>query len=596
MVIKLKSNQVNESHIGKIVNIKGFINKRREHSQVIFLDCRDKYGIVQLVVNPDSGCFSIADKIRSEYVVNAIGKVFLRPEGTENIDHASGKIEVHVEQLEITSKAKSLPFQISDTKNVSEEVKLQWRFLDLRSKEMQEKLQFRSKLSYEVHKYLYENEFSNIETPILTKATPEGARDFLVPSRVNPGKFFALPQSPQIFKQLLMMSGFERYYQIVKCFRDEDLRADRQPEFTQIDLEMSFVEQKDVMQLVEGLCRHMFKTMLNLDFPSELPCLDYKTALTKYGSDRPDLRNPLELQDIDKIFVNSGFSVFADAAKDKHSRVAVIRVPGGAKLSRKQLDEYTKLVCKAGAKGLAYIKVNDISDFKEGLQSPITKFFNEQEINDLLIETKVKNGDILFFGAGKNTTVAATLSVLRDKLGHDLGLIDKSSWSLLWVVNFPMFEVEYDGSGLVKNLKPMHHPFTAPSCNKEELSKAPDLAKSHAYDLVLNGCEIGGGSMRIHDIEMQKYILDLIGFTEEQAKNAFNHLMNGLEHGCPPHGGFAFGLDRLIMLMTKSNSIREVIAFPKTQSAACPLTDAPTKVETDQLDELGLELSDLIET
>lgn len=588
-------NTINKNNIGEQVSIMGWVNKRRDHGGVIFVDCRDSKDnqIVQLVFNPERSNFKLAESIRSEFIIKVTGQVSARPEGTVNNELASGAVEVEVHELEIINTAKPLPFHISDKIDAKEDVRLLYRFLDLRRPEMQKRLKFRSKLTNSVHKFLADHDFTDVETPVLTKATPEGARDYLVPSRTHPGHCFALPQSPQIFKQLLMMSGVKRYYQIVKCFRDEDLRADRQPEFTQIDLEMSFVEQQDVMSMVENLCRHMFKIMLNIEFPAKLIQLTYHEALTKYGTDRPDLRNPLFMLDVDSIFAKSDFAVFANAANDRLSRVAAMRVPDGAKLSRKQIDNYTDLVCKAGAKGLAYIKVNNRSDLKQGLQSPLTKFFNEQELRKLLEATNAEDGDMLFFGAGRKELVANTMSILRDNIGQDLELIDPNQWSLLWVVDFPMFEVEYDTNGEVKSLAPMHHPFTAPDCSIDEFNSNPELANSKAYDLVLNGCEIGGGSIRIHKLEMQQAVLEKIGIDHDQAQLAFGHLLRGLEYGCPPHGGFAFGLDRLLMLMTKSKSIRDVIAFPKTQSAACPLTDAPTKVDPGQLHDLGIELMEL---
>lgn len=586
----ISSNEINNTSIGQKVTVAGWVNKRRDHGGVIFVDCRDYDGIVQLVFRPEDSEFNKAESLRSEYVIKASGTVHARPEGTINKNIASGEVEIIIEELEILNTCKALPFQIGET-DANEETRLKYRFLDLRRASMQHNLRTRSKLAFEVHKYLNEHGFTDIETPVLTKATPEGARDYLVPSRTHVGQYFALPQSPQIFKQLLMMSGFQKYYQIVKCFRDEDLRADRQPEFTQIDLEMAFVEQQDVMNLVEGLFRHMFKTILNVEFPATLPVITYAEAMNKYGSDRPDLRNPLLLEDVGHLFLESGFSVFADAANDKLSRVAAMRVPAGASLTRKQLDGYTDLVTKLGAKGLAYIKVNDKSDLENGLQSPLTKFFNKDELAALLETTAVADGDILFFGAGRKDLVANTMSALREKLAKDLDLIDTNAWSALWVVDFPMFEVEYNSNGSVKSLAPMHHPFTAPSAaSADEFMAQPETSNSKAYDLVLNGCEIGGGSIRIHTKDMQQAVLSTIGITPEHAENAFGHLLSGLEYGCPPHGGFAFGLDRLLMLMTNSNSIRNVIAFPKTQSAACPLTAAPTTVAKEQLTELGIEI------
>lgn len=585
----ISSSTINSANIGNKITVVGWVNKRRDHGGVIFVDCRDYDGIVQLVFRPEDSEFSKAESLRSEYVIKASGIVHARPEGTINNNIASGEVEIIITDLNILNTCKALPFQISET-DANEETRLKYRFLDLRRSEMQYNIRTRSRLAFEVHKYLNEHGFTDIETPVLTKATPEGARDYLVPSRTHIGHYFALPQSPQIFKQLLMMSGFNKYYQIVKCFRDEDLRADRQPEFTQIDLEMAFVEQQDVMNLVEGLFRHMFKTILNVEFPVKLPVMTYAEAMSKYGNDRPDLRNPLVLQEVGHLFLDSEFAVFAESAKDKLGRVAAMRVPAGASLTRKQLDGYTDLVTKLGAKGLAYIKVNNKADLENGLQSPLTKFFSSSELSALLETTSVIDGDILFFGAGRKDLVASTMSALRDQLAKDLGLIDDNAWVALWIVDFPMFEVEYNNNGSVKSLAPMHHPFTAPSVDTaDEFMAQPEFTNSKAYDLVLNGCEIGGGSIRIHNKDMQEAVLSTIGITSEHAKNAFGHLLSGLEYGCPPHGGFAFGLDRLLMLMTKSNSIRNVIAFPKTQSAACPLTAAPTKVLREQLAELGIQ-------
>ena len=592
-IVISRSDTINTSRIGDNIAVSGWVNKRRDHGGVIFVDLRDYNGIVQLVFRPEDSCFKDAESLRSEHVIEVQGEVCARPEGTVNKDLNSGEIEIIVHKLDIINKSKPLPFPINSEIDVSEEVRLKYRFLDLRRGETQDRIRFRSQLSYETHKYLNENNFTEVETPVLTKATPEGARDYLVPSRTHLGHCFALPQSPQIFKQLLMMSGFENYYQIVKCFRDEDLRADRQPEFTQIDLEMAFVEQKQVMQLVEGLCRHLFKNLKGIEFPKSLTVLSYEEAMTTYGCDRPDLRNPLRLTDISDIFKNSGFSLFADSANDSLSRVAAMLVKDGASLSRKQLDYYTDIVCKAGAKGLAYMKINDINDLENGVKSPLNKFLTPAEIKDILNATNANTGDIIFFGAGRKSLVAHTMSTLRDQLGKDLELIAKDSWELLWVVDFPMFEVEYNNAGKVIKLNPMHHPFTAPKCSLDEFISAPELALSKAYDLVLNGCEIGGGSIRIHQADMQTKVLETIGINPEHAQNAFGHLLNGLDYGCPPHGGFAFGLDRLLMLMTGAKSIRDVIAFPKTQSAACPLTDAPTQVDVEQLQTLNMEfLSD----
>jgi aspartyl-tRNA synthetase len=571
-------------HIGEDVTLCGWVHRRRDHGGVIFLDLRDREGITQVVFDPDrEESFNLADSVRNEYVVEVRGTVRGRPEGTINKEMGTGEIEVLGKELVILNKSETPPFQLDEHQQVGEDVRLRHRYIDLRRPEIQRKLRFRSKITHNIRNYLEDNGFLDIETPILTRATPEGARDYLVPSRTHEGSFFALPQSPQLFKQLLMVSGFDRYYQIAKCFRDEDLRADRQPEFTQIDIETSFMDEEGIMGLTEGMIRKLFIELLEVDL-GDFPRMPYSEAMHRYGSDKPDLRIPLELVDVADLLQDIEFKVFAGPAKDPKGRVAALKVPGGAELTRKIIDEYTNFVGIYGAKGLAWIKVNELEKGAEGLQSPIVKFLGEDVAMKVMERLEAKNGDIVFFGADKATVVNEALGALRIKVGEDMNLIERE-WAPLWVVDFPMFEENSDGS-----LTALHHPFTSPSCSPEELIAEPEGKLSRAYDMVLNGTELGGGSIRIHDQTMQKAVFKVLGISDEEADEKFGFLLNALKHGAPPHGGLAFGLDRLVMLMTGSTSIREVIAFPKTQSAACLLTDAPGEVSAAQLRELNIKL------
>lgn len=571
-------------HIGEDVTLSGWVHRRRDHGGVIFLDLRDREGIAQVVFDPDrEESFNLADSVRNEFVVEVRGTVRARPEGTINPEMGTGEIEVLGKELVILNKAETPPFQLDEHQQVGEDVRLRHRYIDLRRPEIQRKLRFRSRITHNIRNYLEENGFLDIETPILTRATPEGARDYLVPSRTHEGSFFALPQSPQLFKQLLMVSGFDRYYQIAKCFRDEDLRADRQPEFTQIDIETSFMDEEGIMGLTEGMIRDLFNEILDVDL-GEFPRMPYAEAMQRFGSDKPDLRIPLELVDVADLLQDIEFKVFAGPAKDPKGRVAALKVPGGAELTRKIIDDYTKFVGIYGAKGLAWIKVNELEKGAEGLQSPIVKFLGEDVAMKVMERLEAKDGDIVFFGADKAHIVNEALGALRIKVGEDMNLIERE-WAPLWVVDFPMFEETDNGS-----LTALHHPFTAPSCSPEELIEQPEGKLSRAYDMVLNGTELGGGSVRIHDQTMQKAVFKVLGISDEEAEEKFGFLLNALKFGAPPHGGLAFGLDRLVMLMTGSSSIREVIAFPKTQSAACLLTDAPGEVSAAQLRELNIKL------
>ena len=571
--------ELRKENIGQTVDICGWTNRRRDHGGVIFLDMRDKRGIVQVVINPDNSDFSLAETIRNEFVLKITGEVIARADDLINPKLATGEIEIVAHKIEILNTSKPIPFQI-DAVDTSEEVRLKYRYLDLRTNVMQQRMRLRSKVTHFMREFMDNNDFLDIETPFLTKATPEGARDYLVPSRTYPGEFFALPQSPQLFKQLLMMSGFERYYQIVKCFRDEDLRADRQPEFTQLDVETSFMNEAEIMAMMEAMTRGLFKEVIDIDLGEKFPTITYADALEKYGVDRPDIRIPLEIVSIDELLNDIEFKVFAEPAKNPNSRVAAMNVPGGATISRKKIDNYTKFVSIYGAKGLAYIKMNE-----DGPASPILKFLGEQVTQNIIDKVGAKTGDIIFFGADKTKIVNEALGNLREKLAKDLDLFDKD-WAPVWVVDFPMFDSNDDGS-----FSAIHHPFTAPSVDAKTLETTAATALSRAYDLVINGSEVGGGSIRIHQVAMQQTVLKLLGISDEEAQDKFGFLLNALEYGCPPHGGMAFGLDRLVMIMSGSDSIRDVIAFPKTQTAACLLTSAPATVPNKVLRELSVKVS-----
>lgn len=576
--------QLNEQHVGQEVSLCGWAHRRRDHGGVIFVDLRDREGIVQVVFDPDRPeSFALAETVRSEFVLQVKGLVRLRPAGTSNAEMGTGRIEVLARDLVILSVAKTPPFLLDEHSDVGEDIRLRHRYIDLRRPEMAERLRFRSKVCNTIRNYLDDNGFLDIETPILTRATPEGARDYLVPSRTHQGSFFALPQSPQLFKQILMVAGMDRYYQIAKCFRDEDLRADRQPEFTQIDIETSFMNEEQIMTITEEMIRQIFKKHLNVDFGT-FPRMTFAEAARRFGSDKPDLRIAMELVDIADLMKDVEFKVFNGPANDSGSRVVGLRVPDGARLSRKEIDDYTKFVSIYGAKGLAWIKINDLAAGVEGLQSPILKFMPEQVVHDVLARLGAQTGDLVFFGADKLKIVNESIGALRLRVGADMGMI-KGDWAPLWVVDFPMFEEDGEGG-----LTALHHPFTAPSCSVEDLQREPEKALSRAYDMVLNGTELGGGSIRINQPAMQQTVFRILGIDEEEAEEKFGFLLSALSYGAPPHGGLAFGLDRLIMLMTGATSIREVIAFPKTQSAACPLTNAPGLVSAKQLRELNIRV------
>ncbi len=580
---------VSESEIDQEITVCGWVHRRRDHGGVIFIDLRDREGLLQIVFDPDTpDIFTMAEHVRSEYVLQVTGKVRNRPEGTVNPELPTGQIEVLAQKLNILNKSETPPFQIDDD-DVSEEHRLRYRYVDLRREKMFSRMKLRSKIISRLRAFLDKNGFLDIETPMLTKATPEGARDYLVPSRTHAGSFFALPQSPQIFKQLLMVSGMDRYYQVVRCFRDEDLRADRQPEFTQLDIETSFLMEDDIIGLMEEMLCDVFSNVMGVTLPNKFPRMAYAEALKRYGSDKPDLRIPLELVDVNDVMAAVEFKVFAGPAQDPNGRVAALRLPKGCELSRKEIDDYTKYVSIYGAKGLAYIKVNDISAGRDGLQSPILKFLPDDVIQTILDRTAAESGDLIFFGADKTKIVNESLGALRIKLGHDRGLLTEG-WQPLWVVDFPMFEWDENA----KRWTSLHHPFTSPSEEDiEYLENDPGRCNSRAYDIVLNGTELGGGSMRIYRQEVQKKVFHALGISDEEANDKFGFLLDALKYGCPPHGGIAFGLDRMVMLMTGAQSIREVMAFPKTQTASCLLTQAPSPVSDMQLKELNIKLRTL---
>lgn len=580
-----KCGELNTEQLAQTVSICGWVHRRRDHGGVIFIDLRDRAGLVQVVVDPDyAEAFKKAEQVRSEYVLKITGVVRSRPAGTINPNMVSGEIEILAKEIDVLNESETPPFPVESEIEVNEELRLKYRYIDLRRVAMQEKMRVRRDVTRVLRNFLDDNEFFEIETPYLTKATPEGARDYIVPSRTHENSFFALPQSPQLYKQILMVAGFDRYYQVVRCFRDEDLRADRQPEFTQLDIETSFMTEDDIMNVMEEMIRQLFAKIINVDLGEKFPRMTYQEAVSRFGIDRPDLRIPLELVDIAEDMKAVEFKVFSAPANDPKGRVVAMRVPN-ADLSRKDIDDLTKYVSIYGAKGLAYIKVNDIDAGIDGLQSPIVKFAPAEVWASVLAKTGAQNGDILFFGADKATIVNEAMGALRVKLGHDLNLL-QGEWKPVWVVDFPMFDWD-EKSG---RYMAIHHPFTAPSCSVEDLIANPATALSRAYDLVLNGTEVGGGSIRINRPAMQKTVFELLGIGDEEAKEKFGFLLDALKYGAPPHGGLAFGLDRLVMLMTGSTSIRDVIAFPKTQSAACPLVSAPAVVTDEQLRELGIKL------
>ena len=578
--------EVNKKFLGEKVALCGWVHRRRDHGGVIFIDLRDREGLVQVVFNPSAAeTFAIAESVRSEYVLRVEGTVRDRLEGTVNSNMKTGEIEVLVNHIEVLNESETPPFPVESEIEVNEEMRLRYRYIDLRRTEMQQKMRVRREVTRNLRNHLDEKEFFEIETPILTKATPEGARDYIVPSRTHENAFFALPQSPQLYKQLLMISGMDKYYQIVRCFRDEDLRADRQPEFTQLDIETSFMNEDEIMDIMEIMIKKLFSDVINVDLGDKFPVMTYAEAMQRYGSDKPDLRIPLELVDIADEMKNVDFKVFSGPANDPNGRVVALKIPAGSELSRKEIDELTKYVSIYGAKGLAYIKVNNRDGGVESLQSPIVKFAPAEVWEKVLTKTSAKTGDLIFFGADKTTIVNEAMGALRAKVGIDRGLLE-GEWKPLWLIDFPMFD--WDDKNQRWNA--IHHPFTAPSCTIEELEANPGQALSRAYDLILNGTELGGGSIRINRTDMQTKVFEILGIGEEEAKEKFGFLLDALKYGCPPHGGIAFGLDRLVMLMTGSASIRDVIAFPKTQTAACPLIDAPAIVNDAQLRELGIKL------
>ena len=576
---------INDSLVGEVISVAGWVHRRRDHGGVIFIDLRDRDGLLQIVCDPDTEeLFALAERVRGEFVLAVTGLVRPRPEGTVNANLPSGGVEMLAQKLEILNAAETPPFHHDE--NPSEDLRLQYRYLDLRREDMSERLRLRHRVTRSMRNFLDANGFTDVETPILTRATPEGARDYVVPSRTHPGSFFALPQSPQLFKQLLMMSGMDRYYQIARCFRDEDLRADRQPEFTQLDIEMSFIDEAQIMSLMEELLRTLFSESIDVDLPAEFPRMTWDESMRRFGTDRPDLRIPLELVDVADLMEGVEFKVFAGPASDPDGRVAALKLTGGADLSRKQIDDYTAYVGRYGARGLAYIKVNDPAAGREGLQSPILKFLPDDTVTALVDRLALAAGDIVFFGADKRTVVCDALGALRVKLGADRGLIE-GDWSPVWIIDFPLFEFDTKEN----RWNALHHPFTAPSeADPDALRKDPGKAGSRAYDMVLNGTEIGGGSIRIHDANIQSAVFDVLGIDAVEAENKFGFLLTALKYGCPPHGGIAFGLDRLVMLMAGVTSIRDVIAFPKTQSASCLLTDAPGPISAAQLKEVGIRV------
>jgi aspartyl-tRNA synthetase len=581
--------QLNESMIGQEVELSGWVHRRRDHGGVIFIDLRDRDGLAQVVFDPDlPDVFTTAESVRNEYVLHVKGKVRARPDGTENPNLPTGMVEVLGKELTVLNRSETPPFMLDiDDEDVGEEHRLKYRYIDLRRPQMLNRLRIRSRITSTIRNYLDDHGFLDVETPMLTKATPEGARDYLVPSRTHQGSFFALPQSPQIFKQLLMVAGIDRYYQIVRCFRDEDLRADRQPEFTQIDIETAFLDEKAIMDLMEGMMRDLFAHVLEEQLPNPFPRISYAEAMNRYGSDKPDMRIPLELVEVSDLMANVEFKVFSGPANDKDSRVAALRLPKGGELSRKEIDDYTKFVAIYGARGLAYIKVNDLSQGRDGLQSPILKFLPDEVISAIMQRVGAQDGDLVFFGADKSKVVNDALGALREKLGHDCNIIEHG-WKPLWVVDFPMFEWDEKANRWTS----LHHPFTAPSAeDMDKLESDPGQCMSRAYDMVLNGSEIGGGSIRIYQEEVQEKVFRALGISDEEAQNKFGFLLNALKYGAPPHGGIAFGLDRLVMLMTGAKSIRDVMAFPKTQAASCLLTDAPATVSPEQLVELGIRIA-----
>lgn len=578
--------ELNQQHIDEVVSVCGWVNRRRDHGGVIFVDLRDKKGILQVVFDPDDAdMFAQAETLRNEFVLRVEGKLRVRPEGTNNPEMATGEVELLAHKLEILNASETPPFQL-DEEEVHDDNRLKYRYIDLRKPEMQYRMQLRAKVTHFLRSWLESNEFLDIETPMLTRATPEGARDYLVPSRTHPGAFFALPQSPQLFKQLLMMSGMDRYYQIVRCFRDEDLRADRQPEFTQLDIETSFMDEEQIMGMMESMMQGLFSEVLSAEVDDVFPRISWEEAMERFGSDKPDLRIKLELQTVSDVLKDVEFKVFSGPANDPQGRVAALRVPAGNELTRKEIDDYTEFVGRYGARGLAYIKCNNVSEGREGLQSPILKFLPDEAIQTILERTNAESGDLIFFGADKAAVVNESLGALRLKIGQDRGLVE-AGWRFLWVVDFPMFE--YDERE--KRWNALHHPFTAPATdNPDELEADPGGTLSRAYDMVLNGTELGGGSVRIHKLEMQHRVFKLLGIDAQEAEEKFGFLLTALNYGCPPHGGIAFGLDRMVMLMAGASSIRDVMAFPKTQTASCLLTQAPAAVSERQLRELSIRL------